>query len=170
VGTIIVFNNLAPNETITNKNFINIGGWGQEFTPNINGTLASVKANIYMTNTTGYNDIFTFTLELWSSNGLTGTSALPSAKLATLSSFDWRNVALNSPTAVTTVTTFTENYNLVGGTSYWLVLKQPGTGPAAKRITTTGLGLGQTANINYNGNWTNTGSTPNLGMQISIFQ
>ena len=167
VGFVTVINNLAPIGTITNKDFANIGGWGQEFTPGTSGTLADVMANIYRTNTQSG----TFTLELWNSNGLSGASALPDAKLATLSTFDWSNVALNSPTAVTTVTTFTENYNLVGGTSYWLVIKQPSNGPAAKRITTTGSGLGQTASVNLNtGIWTNTGSTPNLGMRILIFQ
>jgi hypothetical protein len=166
VGAVTVFNNLAPISTITNKDFTNIGGWGQEFTPINSGTLANVMANIYRTNTQSG----AFTLELWSSNGLTGTSALPGAKLATLSTFDWSNVALNSPTAVTTVTTFTENYNLVGGTSYWLVLKQPSNGPFAKKITSTGSGLGQTASINLvQGSWINKGSSPNLGMQISIF-
>jgi hypothetical protein len=166
VGAVTVFNNLAPIGTITNKDFTNIGGWGQEFTPINSGTLANVMANIYRTNTQSG----AFTLELWSSNGLTGTSALPGAKLATLSTFDWSNVALNSPTAVTTVTTFTENYNLVGGTSYWLVIKQPSNGPFAKKITSTGSGLGQTASINLvQGSWINKGSSPNLGMQISIF-
>jgi hypothetical protein len=160
-----VFDNLAPSGTTTYKNYPNIWAWGQQFTAVTGGLLASVKINLYTSNSqTGI-----FILELWSDNGLSDVSALPQTKLATLYLSDWSNVALNSPTAVTSVTSFIESYTLVSGTTYWLVVNQDRTGPAARRWATTGFGLGQTANLNYTGNWINSGSSPNLGAQISVF-
>jgi hypothetical protein len=160
-----VFDNLVPSGTVTYRDYPNISAWGQQFTAVTGGLLASVKINLYTSNSqTG-----PFDLELWSDNGLLVASALPQTKLATLYSSNWSTVALNSPTAVTSVTSFIESYTLVSGTAYWLVVKQDRNGPAARRWATTGLGLGQTANYNYTSNWINSGSSPNLGVQISVF-
>lgn len=159
-----VFDNLAPSGTTTYINYPNISAWGQQFTPITGGLLDNVKINLYTSNSqTGI-----FILELWSDNGLSGTSALPSSKLATLYSSNWNTVALNTPTAVTFVTSFIEDYTLVSGTTYWLVVNQDRNGPAARRWATTGSGLGQTAKIDFTSNWVNNGSSPNLGAQISV--
>lgn len=123
-----------------------------------------MKVNLYTSNTQSGD----FTLELWSSNGLSGTGALPNIKLATLYTGDWSNLVLNTPTAVTEVSLFTENYFLVSGTTYWLVVKQPGNGSSAKRWSRAVSGAGKTASFNSNtNNWSN-GSTANLGAQISV--
>ncbi|MGO4822312.1 MULTISPECIES: hypothetical protein [unclassified Flavobacterium] len=163
---LLVFDNLAPAGTATFVNYPNIRAWGQQFTPTTGGFLTNVKINLYRTN---YQDGI-FIIELWSDNGSSGISALPNTKLATLYTSNWNNLELNNTSAITNVNSFTENYNLVNGTSYWLVVNQDRNGPAARRWATTGSGLGQTANINSNGVWVNSGSNPNLGAQISVEQ
>ena len=133
--------------------------------PSISGLLSNVKVNLY----TSITQIGVFTIELWSDNGLSGSSNFPGSKLATLYSSNWANVELNNTTAITNVDSFVENYSLVSGTSYWLVVNQDRNGPAARRWATIGSGLGQTASFDMNsGIWTNYGSTSNLGAQISV--
>jgi hypothetical protein len=161
---VIIFDNLITSVTTNYNTYGNIAAWGQQFVPSNGGLLASVKVNLYRSNAQSGD----FTLELWSSNGLSGTGALPNIKLATLYTGDWSNLALNAPTAITEVISFTQNYSLVSGTAYWLVVKQPGNGPAAKRWSTSVSGVGQTASFSINTNNWSYGSTANLGAQISV--
>lgn len=163
----IIYNNLAPgggNES-SDKTFASISRWGQQFTASSGGTVANLKLNLYRQNEPSQS--LTFDVQLWSGSGTT-----PIASLATLKTLNWEDVPLNSTATNTSdfieITSFAENYNLVSGTTYWLVVSQATNGPQAKRWSVTGSG-GQTASFNANtGTWTNRGTDVNLGAQISI--
>lgn len=161
----IVLDNLAPGggATSSDKSFVNIAGWGERFTATDSGDVTNLKVNLYRTNTQSG----AYSLELWD-----GGATTPGSLLVTLKTLDWSNVPLNSTTTNTAayveVTTFDNTYSIVSGTSYWLVVKQPANGPAAKRWTVTGSGM-QAASFNANTSlWTNVGTGSNLGAQITV--
>lgn len=167
----VAYDNLAPGggAVTSDKTFGSIAAWGQQFTANANGSFTNIKLNLYVTSLP-QTQFPTFRIELWSDGG-----ANPGARLATLKTTDWNNgVPFNNTPANTSayleVTTFDQNYSINSGTTYWLVVNQPdGNGPAAKRWTVNGSGLGQTASYNFTtGLWTNRGNTTNLGAQITV--
>lgn len=153
-----VFDNLAT--TASGLDYGNKSKIGQQFLATGGGQLVQVEVNLFRTN----SQSGAFTVELWSNNS---NSTRPQSLLATLNSSDWSNMPLNSITPTYSITSFTQNYTLVAGTYYWLVVSQPANGPAAKRWAKNGSGLGQTAVYNNNNNtWTNLGSSENFGARI----
>ncbi|WP_213523618.1 fibronectin type III domain-containing protein [Nonlabens sp.] len=154
-----IYDNLAT--TAFGIDYGNKSKIGQQFLATGGGQLVQVEVNLFRTN----SQSGTFTVELWSN---IANSTHPLAKLATLNSSDWSNMPLNSITPYS-ITSFTQNYTLIAGTYYWLVVSQPANGPAAKRWAINGSGLGQTAEYNNNNStWTNLGSSQNFGARIKI--
>jgi uncharacterized protein (TIGR02145 family) len=160
----VIYHNLAAGggAEASDKSFGNIGRWAQQFTASNSGPVANVKLNLYRRNTQSG----TFDVQLWS-----GTDT-PTTILVTLKTINWADVPLNSTTTNTNafveITSFTNNYTLQSGSSYWLVISQAANGPSAKRWSVAGSGR-RTASFNYiNTTWTNQGTTVNLGAQLSV--
>ena len=161
----VIYHNLAAGggAQSSDKNFANIGRWAQQFTASNSGPVANVKLNLYRRNTQSG----TFDVQLWS-----GTDTTPTTILVTLKTINWEDVPLNSTSTNTNafveITSFTNNYTLQSGSSYWLVISQAANGPNAKRWSVAGSGR-RTASFNYlTTTWTNQGTTVNLGAQLSV--
>ncbi|WP_345088803.1 T9SS sorting signal type C domain-containing protein [Flavobacterium chungnamense] len=163
-----VYNNLAPGggTAANDKNFANISRWAQQFTASRSGSVSNIKLNLYRSNaSTGGST--TFDVQLWS-----GSGAIPTALLASLKTVNWSDFPINSAATNTSnfvnINNFSSNYDLIAGTTYWLVINQSANGPANKKWSIVGSGR-QTASFNFNTNtWTNQGTVSNLGAEVTV--
>lgn len=140
---------------------------GQSFTATASDSIASLTLNLTTSNSSATP---VYSVELWSTNGQ--PTPLPSALLATfVSGQHWSTVysIAQNPTATVTFTSssFGQNYSLVSGTTYWLVVSS--TAGAAKGWGVSSTDIGDTATYSSVGNtWSAASLSGSLGLSVSV--
>ncbi len=164
----VVYNNLVSSGNSV-QNWSGLFKVGQSFTPTASGTIFSVTLNLTMSSTATP----VYSVELWSDSG--GATPLPSTLLATfVSNKPWSSLYTGSSgtyNASNTVTfsegSFGQNYSVLTGTPYWLVVTSTsGTAKAWGIGSVTGnssAGFSSTT-----GTWSSLSLSGDLGAQISV--
>jgi hypothetical protein len=137
---------------------------GQSFTATASGSITSFTLNLTTSNS---STTPVYSVALWSTNGQ--STPKPSTLLATfVSSQHWSTVYSATQNPANTITFnssgFGQNYDLVSGTTYWVVISSS-TG-VAKAWGVSGTDIGDTAT--FNGSWSNVTLAGSLGMSLSV--
>jgi hypothetical protein len=171
VGTLdaqtVIYNNLAGSSSDPTKNWSGALKLGQSFTAGASGTISSLTLNLTTSNSSATP---VYSVELWSDNG--ESSHLPSALLATfVTGKNWNSVFSNPVNASTTITfssaEFTQNYDLISGSSYWLVVST--TAGSAKAWGVSSILDGPTASYSSStSTWGSISLSGALGASVSV--
>lgn len=120
-GQVTAYSNLSISSANPNQNFTDILSMGQSFTSSASGLISSLSLNV----STISPNRPVYDVELWSDSG--GSTPLPTTLLATLVidrkwNLDQVSPPDSSHVATLSASAFSNNYSLVSGTTYWLVI------------------------------------------------
>jgi hypothetical protein len=149
------------------QNYSGLQALGQSFTPSASGTISSISLNLQTTNA---STSVIFDLELWSDGG---GSQLPAVHLATLmNDSQWAPQNYVSPinsshVATFSAASFTQNFAVTMGETYWLVVSS--TSGSAKSWGISSTNSGPTAKyVQATGLWSSLAISGDLGAAVSV--